>query len=329
MDQAASVLRRYIEGSKVAPKELDRVRERMLRNLLGLQRSPDFLAQTVSAQLLYGSQSDLGRPRYPSRLLLERVTTEDVEAAFTKLLTTDRAELLVAGGYGSLDFVDILPALPKLDSSRAASVVGDAAKGRFHIACDGGKTSRLLIAWRLPPRGGEQDPALSILSRILAGGVDSRLGAALRSVGGMTYGVRSRYEATAQASSLVIDVDVDSRRLAQAYELIQDELTAIVGTRPIRESEVRSLAQTYRGKLLSSLESPVQVLGKIRDLMAHGETVDDLKKLVDRIGNLSTEDMNGAFAQYLKSEPMVLTIGSSLPGARAKKLGDDLLLTSD
>ena len=157
------------------------------------------------------------------------------------------------------------------------------------------------------PAASPDGPALLLLSNLLAGSAESRLGQTLREQKGWTYGVRSGVEAWRQTGLFSLAMSVPYEVVLPALEETVREIVR-VQTTPVPEGELERAKQEFAARFYFETES-------VRDishfLAMHGASTSGQEPpdhALTVLRDITTEDIQRVTRTYLDPQKAVVTI---------------------
>ena len=156
-----------------------------------------------------------------------------------------------------------------------------------------------------------------VTSAVLGGGFASRLNEALRVNRGLTYGVRSRFEAGAAGGVFLVATHTKNESAAEAVQVALDELARFQEEGPTPDELSRT--QGYlRGLFPLSLETHEQLAEKLTDLELYGLGDEEITLFRERVAAVSVEACRTVARRYLPAERgLVVAVGPARSLARS------------
>jgi len=248
--------------------------------------------------------SALYAPDHPYRFPL--AGTEESVAEFTQVdLSECHARLLVAGPATVVVAGDVDPSSLAAElEQRMTSWMGSTREVPTHAATDRFGGPRLILldrpgAPQAVVRAGHvgiarSDPAyesMLVWNQILGGQFTSRLNAKLREERGITYGVRSSLDCRRQAGPFSISSAVQTNRLAEALDLIHQELETLVGTRPPSQVELDDARRALIEGQARQFETPSALVNRFGSLVVHGLPADHDAGFPERLAAIDLDSL--------------------------------------
>ncbi len=161
--------------------------------------------------------------------------------------------------------------------------------------------------------------SLLLLNNILGVGPTSRLYTNIRAEKGLSYGVRSRFDARGLRGPFSVRTFSRNETALEALWLVLDELRRLKSG-GVTEEELNGARSYYIGHFPLSLETPTQIASKIIEQEFYGLPEDYLDKYLDNVRSVSREDVNRAAKRFLNPQNLIIVLVSraqdTLEGAR-------------
>ncbi len=151
--------------------------------------------------------------------------------------------------------------------------------------------------------------SLLLLNNILGVGPTSRLYTNIRAERGLSYGVRSRFEARMLRGPFSIRTFSRNETALEALWLVLDELRRLKSG-GVTEEELDGARSYYIGHFPLGLETPTQIATKIIEQEFYGLPEDYLEKYLDNIRSVSREDVNRAAERFLDPQNLIIVLVS-------------------
>lgn len=148
-----------------------------------------------------------------------------------------------------------------------------------------------------------------LLNRILGEGPTSRLYTKIRAERGLSYGVRSRFDARRLQGPFYIRTFSRNETALEALWLVLDELRKL-RSGGVTAEELAGAKSYYIGHFPLGLETPAQIASKIVEQEFYGLPEDYLYKYLENIKAVSREDVNRVAEQFLDPANLVIVLVS-------------------
>ncbi|MEW4570170.1 pitrilysin family protein [Tautonia sp. JC769] len=147
-----------------------------------------------------------------------------------------------------------------------------------------------------------------VLNQILGGQFSSRLNESLREKRGITYGVRSAFDARRGAGPFTVSAAVQSDRAAEAVGEIAREIELLLGDRPPSDRELDDARRSLLEGHARHFETPSDLVSRFASLFLHGFPADHHATFAGRLAAVSLDSMARAAARRLHPEGLVAVV---------------------
>ncbi len=314
---------------RVAPEDLDRVRQLRLDRLVQLRDLAPAVADRSFARLLYRDHP-YGHLSLGSEESLRAMTRDDVLAFHDSVYRPERLALIVVGDMGHDEMRRLVEDV--FGAWAPASDPGTAQHERLLTAPLLAPTERLAI---VPREGAAQSElrighvavsrdtpdyhALLVLNAVLGGQFVSRVNLKLREEKGYTYGARTWFEFRRGLGPFVLQVSVQSTVTADAIQDALEELDAIRGRRPVTPAELSLARATLTRGYPRGFETTQQVARSVAQLVLYALPDDYFEQFVPRVNAVDPDVLARVATEYIDPSRLVTlivgdqaAIGSSL-----------------
>lgn len=265
----------------------------------------------IFESLLYGDQP-AGRAIIGPRENIKKMTREDF-VEYRKAHYVAKATTVVVSG--KINEKKIIKDIEKLFSD-----ISKGKKGKIGKVLESQKApqvkiffketdqTHLIIGFRAFDRYDKRNPALSLLSTVLGGGMSSRLFQKMREDLGICYYVRSGKNTYTTHGSFAISAGVANLRVKEAIGGILEEVRRI-SNESIPEQELRKAKDYKIGNMFLGLESS----DSLADFYGFQELMHDKKILtpedmVLKVEKVTSKDIQKVAKEILKNEGLNLAI---------------------
>lgn len=287
-------------------REVERLRDERLNDLLQAQADPRRRADETFIGTIYASASPYHRPSAGIRETVENLDDAGARRAYERILDPARATLVVGGDLGGQDVVAIVRQLFGSWSRHAAaaspgSVVDrGAGTGRLVrvVHRPGSVQTEIRIGHPGLPRRVPDYHAVSVMSTILGGLFNSRLNMQLREAKGYTYGAGAGFDMRRGAGPFTARAAVNTEVTVPAVLDTLTELERMRDTR-VKESELAAARDFLVGVFPLRFETPGAVVGAVAGLAVHDLPLDELTEYRTRIEAVDVDAVEAAARDHL------------------------------
>lgn len=149
--------------------------------------------------------------------------------------------------------------------------------------------------------------ALLMLDTILGGGMSSRLFQEIREKKGLVYSVYSQHALYTETGYFSIYAGTSPGNAEKVINMIMDELMkiAVFG---ITDEEHKRSQDNIKGSLILNLESTGHRMGRLGKAEIIGGEILALDEIIERINNVSKEDINNMAKELISQKKAVLAV---------------------
>jgi zinc protease len=293
-------------------KESKRVKKEIIAGIKSSYSDPFTIASRHAAFLMFGPDNRLGREITEKGI--KKLKIEDVRIFYEKYTLPNNSILLVIGDFSTSEILQKIkekflnwergkPNNRKQITSKEISGI----KFRFVHKPDLTQSIITINEWGIKSKS-EDEPAYRIMNYILGGGsFSSRLMTVVRSEGGKTYGINSRYETHPDYGTFRIRTFTRNQEVAKTYNTVLNELDKFINE-GITEKELDKAKSFYLGNIPLQLESPGSIANRVLNGLYNGFALEDLRRELIELNKVTLEDVNKAAKKYLDSRNFVLVI---------------------
>ncbi|MEO8078172.1 MAG: pitrilysin family protein [Acidobacteriota bacterium] len=293
-------------------KELTRVREELLTNILQAQDDPAALVQFAFPRLVYGPTHRYGTALIGTAAGVKGFTVEDLRQFHRKNFLPSNSALIVTGD------VTAAAVMARLESAfggwkgtpEAPAKVSDApqltARHVYIVDKPGAAQSQIRIGWVGVPRSTPDYFALRVLNTILGGSFTSRLNQNLREEHGYAYGAGSAFEMRTAAGPFYASAGVQTDKTAEALTEFFKELDAI--RKPIPADELEK-AKTYVALALPrSFETTENLAASLGQMFVFNLPPDYFSTFAARVRAVTAADVQRVAERHIQPDKFAVVV---------------------
>jgi zinc protease len=308
-----------LRNPRLSEKEMDVVRNRHLASIEKQKKDPNSLASLATRKRMY--PYDNNDPRYIPSLAEEsertqKMTIGELENLHKNYLNGAHGEISIVGDFDEKETLEKLESIfngwnAQQEYERLEYHVVEGAKPGIEKINTPGKANAMYFASTVLPKSDlDPDyPAMVIANFILgSGALSSRLGDRVRQQEGLSYGVRSGFQARSldPRSAFYIYAICNPANMAKLDVVIQEEVVKLIQD-GITEKELTNAVEGYlKGKEVSRT-SDSQLAQILNNLLKTDRTMQYYTDLEKKIRSLSKEDVHKAFRNNIHPENFVIT----------------------
>jgi zinc protease len=302
--------------------ELERLRQLLLAAIQQEKSEPSGIASRLYPQLIYGAGHAYANPRSGTgtEASIGAITIADLKAFHARWLRPDTATLLVTGDTTLEEIVPLLearlgtwaaPAQPA-PIKQLDTVALPAAPRIFLVNRTGAEQTLVLGAHLAPPRSDPDDLAMQLANVALGGNFVSRLNMNLREDKGWSYGAFTSISGAKAQRPFITYAPVQADKTVESMREMRRELEAALGKQPLTAAEIDFARDSLVRSLPGENETVGDIAGSYTTVLVHGLADDYWNDYVDRIGALSTAEVNAAAARLIHPQALTWVIVGDL-----------------
>jgi zinc protease len=306
LEPALELLAEMVGRPTFPEREVGRLRDERLNDLLQAKADPRRRADEAFAETLYTPSSPYHRPVGGRRETVERLDPDRLRLAHQRGLDPARLALVVAGDLGGLDLFGIAKGLfggwsAPPGAAAGGPILAAGAVDRPFIRVvhrPGAVQTEIRIGHPGLPRRIPDYHAVSLMSAILGGLFNSRLNMKLREEKGYTYGAGAGFEMRRAAGPFGARAAVNTEVTVAAVGDFLTELRRIQDE-PVSQSELRAARDFLVGVFPLRFETPGPVVSALSGIIVHGLPDDELARYRPGIEAVTVEDVQRAARSHL------------------------------
>ncbi len=274
LPEALSLVRDLLRSPAFLEREVDRLREERLAQILQERAEPGSLADDQFARAVFESSARYARPQGGDAASVRGITRDDVLQFYTERFQPSATTLVFAGDLS-----------PELAAQLAQELFGDWSGTVPRRAPDGidavrdGRLVRLVAKSDAPqsevrvghvglPRSSADYFDVTVMNAVLGGLFSSRINLNLREAHGYTYGAHSGFDWRRGAGPFEVSTAVKSEVTGAAVKEILGEIEAIRSA-PISESELTLATSYLDGVFPIRYETTAAIAAALANLVIH------------------------------------------------------------
>jgi zinc protease len=311
LDLLAEVLRR----PAFPEREVDRLRDERLTDLLQAKADPRRRAEEAFVAAIYAPSSPYYRPAGGLAETVERLTADDLRAIHDRGFDPGRAAIVVAG---EIDPDAVLRDAEALFGDWAAAPTAatpgpiddtSAVTSRFVqvVHRPGSVQTEIRVGHPALPRRNPDYYAVSVMSAILGGLFNSRLNMNLREEKGYTYGASAGFDMRRGRGPFAARAAVNTEVTVPALREMLGELDRIREA-PVTDDELRAARDFLVGVFPLRFETPGPVAGSLAGLFVHDLPEDELARYRGSIEAVTVADVQRVAREHIRPEGAAIVL---------------------
>jgi predicted Zn-dependent peptidase len=287
--------------------DLEREREVIVEEIKMYEDRPDQLADEYLSGLIFHDDS-LGRPIIGSVETVRGVDHDTLRIFHDNTYTAPNVFLVGAGKLDSEEFERMVE--EKLEGLPSGELFvreanPKAPKSRFFFNLKETEQYHVAMGSLGLPARSEDRFAMSALNNVLGGGMSSRLFQEVREKRGLAYAVYSYHQGYSDAGAVKVYVGSTTGNVAEAVEVISEQLDKI-REEPVSEEELKRTKEQLKSSTILALESTAARMTRIGRSIITGAELLTPEEISARIDAVSAEDIKRLANHHLNLENMYL-----------------------
>lgn len=315
LPQALALFAEVVTQPTFPEREYERVRRERLTALIQAADQPEAVAAEQFALQLYGASHPYGRIPGGTSTALTAMTRADIEEFYRSFYRPNNSTLLVVGDVTAGELFPLLESAfsgwERADVPAAPPLAEPAPQDEtriFLVDMPGAAQSVIQIGHVAVPRNNPDYFPLLVMNHVLGGVFSSRLNLNLREDKGYTYGARTGFTARRKRGPFIATASVQTAVTKESVVEFMRELEEIRGTRPVTEEEVEFAKANLSRSEPFAMETQTQLLGRLQNLALYRLPTDYYDSFVQRIGAVTTADVNRVARQYLDPSRFAIVV---------------------
>jgi zinc protease len=311
---AVALLAEMVLEPSFPAREIDRLRDERLNDLLQARADPRRRAERAFSEAVYAPESPYSRPPAGSEETVSGLNRDVVAARYAQLLDPASATLVVAGDLEGIRVADIAAEhFARWDGKvRADSRDVDARAhpdgGRVVIVDRPGSPQSEVRIGHLGLRRQIPDyHAVVVMQTILGGLFNSRLQRLLREERGYTYGIGAGFEFRRAEGPFAVRTAVETDVTAPAIGDILNELRGIRAGPPSR-TELDEARDYLVGVFPLRFDTSAQVAAAIAGLVLHRLPDDELDRYRPAVDAVSAAQVVAAAKSHIQPDDLAIVV---------------------
>ncbi len=304
IEKAMSIVGQVVTEPLLPPEHFDKERGTILEELYMYEDRPNHKAAEECNKLLFG-KTNMGRAIIGTVESLKAMTVDDLRNYFEKWFV---AENIVVGVVGAIESEERVLELIRKEFAKFIDDTRKLPEKNKFVWEKSGKIKKTLVSRKLDQAAmvmafpgldmfDERRHALELLNIILGDGMTSRLFKEIREEKGWAYAIGSDVGMSTDNGEVLIGAGLPKAKLNEAFGLIKEICLGIGDEKSswaIKEEELKTAKDCFKGRLALGLDKPENVLGRaLEDITFRGklETVEEVLEAVDRVSLLEVHEI--------------------------------------
>ncbi len=313
LNDALGLIRDLLRSPTFPEREVQRLKEQRLADLLQQLAEPRGLADEQFAHAVYESSARYASPEGGDAASV-RALTRDTVTAFYQARYRPGGTTLVFAGDTSMESAAALaeelfgdwtgerptPAPPGIDAAKRGPHVRIVAK-------EDAPQSEIRVGHRGLPRNFPGYFDAMVMNAVLGGLFSSRINLNLREAHGYTYGASSSFDWRRAAGPFVVETAVKSDVTGDALKEILGEITRIQSA-PIGEDELTLATSYLDGVFPIRYETTAAIASALANMIIHGLPEDYYDSYRAHVRAVTTEGVLQAAREHLHPDALRIVV---------------------
>lgn len=211
----------------------------------------------IFMQLAYGDQP-AGWKIVGNEQTVKSFTQDDFKKYLTDHYVAESTIVIIAGSFDEKEtLLKVEKAFSNISQAKKLAklkVEEQQSKPQLLIKYKDTDQSHIILGMRSYDAKSEYDPALTVLSTLLGGGMSSRLFQKLREEMGVGYYIRANHDAYTDHGLFMISAGIDTKRIDEVITTLIDECKKVINE-PITDAELKKVKDYIAGSFVLGLET--------------------------------------------------------------------------
>jgi zinc protease len=313
------LLREMITEPRFEVADFDLLVKRTLNSLEVEEKKTEYIVRREFGKLLFGDSHTYGQ--HVGREEIAAMQHGDIGPFHQQFYAPANAQIVAAGLFDADELIQVLNAqfgqLPITAGFEkpvsAASLSHPAAeKGLHYFPMDDARQATIRAGHPGFERSHPDFYLMEVTNMIFGGYFSSRLNKIIREEKGYTYGIHSQWVSLKYGGYLIIHTDVGNEYIRPTLEQIRTEMKKLQdhGT----TEEELSLVKSYMlSRLISSRETPGQLVETISALFVNGLPYEELDRKFDHINNVTVAQVQQMAQKWFRPDDLLEVVSGKLP----------------
>lgn len=310
-----------VQNPVFPPAALDKLKDESRAALRIASAQPDVLADTLFGQMVYPEGHPYGRPlATPDQV--DDIDLADVRRFHSTFYRANNSVLLLSGditaaqarplverAFGTWSTAQLRD-LPPNPLNRFTRYVLP-AELQVHLVDRPEATQSTIRVGNLAiARNHEDWAALEVANQLLGGGPNARLFQDLREDQSLTYGIYSHVDEGQAPGAFVIETQTRTPTTGAMLAGIFEHIARLRGEDPPRD-EFETTVRELVGSFPLQVETPDQIVAKVRDQIVFGLAKDYWRTYRDGLAQVELSEVRKAAQRYIHALPVVVVVGNA------------------
>jgi zinc protease len=309
-EHAFSLLADVVLNPAFDPKEVERIRNHRLTEILQEKDDPSTLARKTSYLALYGPKHPYGYLESGTEAGMKSITRDELVRFWQSGYTPGNSALVIAGDINQLAAKNLAEryfgrwtgSATKHDPPK---VTDTARRGILILDKPDAPQTALRFATVAAPRSSKDYVPLEVMNFALGGLFSSRLNMNLREAHGYTYGSFSAFLYRRAPGPFITVANVRTDATAPAVKEVFHEIEGM-RTAPVKPEELTMAKGAFSQSLAGRFETTAQTAATTAELFVYDLPLNYYSTLPGKIDVVNAGDVQRVASAYLRPESMVV-----------------------
>ncbi len=307
LDTAIDLLGDMFFNSLFLEQEVEKEKNVIIEEIKMYEDAPDELVHDIFASTMWRGHA-LGRPIIGTEQIIRGLTPDDIRDFINRFYTPDSLVVAVAGNIKHQDIVNklrpVFGTVPKHGEKR--NYTAPESHCLVHVKRKDTEQIHLCIGAPGLSMDDRDIYVLHVLNTILGGGISSRLFQEIREERGLAYSVFTYHNSYRDAGLFSIYAGLSRNNLNQVISLVGKELRDL-RVNGITKAELSRAKEQLKGSLFLGLENVSNRMSRLGKSELCLNRVVTVEEAVERIKNVTVEDVVDLSRKLFKKENIVVT----------------------
>lgn len=304
------ILTDMIQNPLLDAKELEREKGVIVEEINMYKDTPVAEIENILEQEMWPKDA-LGRDIAGTKETVTKFTVDMFKDYINRHYQTPNMLLGISGRYKQSEFNALVDKYWKSHPKKAyhgwSKATDKQSRPRVKIEYKATQQAHLALGFKSFPYGDDRNPAVSILSSLLGGGMSSRLFIEVRERRGLAYYVRAMPGSYQDTGSFTITSGVQVGKIQEAVKVILEQLNVIKEILA-DQKEIEKAREYIKGKTTLALEDNQVRLDWFLERAAFKKTIDTPAEAFAKLDKVTAEDVRKVARQIFKKENLTLAV---------------------
>jgi predicted Zn-dependent peptidase len=298
----------FIKHPRFGKEELNRLREQERHEFIVRQQKVDHIAQKHFSKLIFSDKHPYGRSAELEDY--DKITDELLRKFHYQHYSGAHCQIFISGkikeeSHAILNYYFGRDSWGSQEPVKNRVAKTETTSGKKHfIPKENVLQSAIRLGQKSIKRSHPDYFGLSVVTTLLGGYFGSRLMSNIREDKGYTYGIHAAIYPYLHESAFVISSEVGAHVATKALDEIRFEMKRL-RTEKVTEEELNLVKNYISGSFLRSLNGPFALGQIVKSLYEQGLPEDFYQKYLNKIHQLSVEEVLSISNQYLNDDQMI------------------------